>query len=189
MNGDKNTLFTDWVQAYTDTLYDWAYFRVSSVEDAEDLVQETFVAALKAYDNFQGKSRPKTWLFAILNNKISDYFKQKSKKGTRSLEELTAIQITDSEFDEKEHWASFSNKEIWDREEKQLLDNPEFLKVLDLCLQDLPHKWHSAISAKYFLQKEASEICQELEISATNYWQIIHRAKLLLKKCIEANWA
>jgi RNA polymerase sigma-70 factor (ECF subfamily) len=38
------------------------------------------------------------------------------------------------------------------------------------------------------LKKKTEAICQELEITASNYWQIVHRSKLLLKKCLELKW-
>lgn len=174
---------------YTDSLYTWALSKTSSIEIAEDLVQETFLSALVSYDNFQNNSSPKTWLLSILNNKIIDHYRKKSNNTisiSQSNEEETT-QFTDSLFDENGTWISHDINSVWD-DEKHLLDEPEFNIIMKQCMDDLPEKWRMAINSKYLLEKTAEEICQELGITTTNYWQVIHRAKLLLKKCIEKNW-
>ena len=66
----KRNEVSAWVNSYGDNLYTHAYFKTSSKEIAEDLVQETFVAAFQSYDKFKRESNPKTWLFSILKNKI-----------------------------------------------------------------------------------------------------------------------
>jgi DNA-directed RNA polymerase specialized sigma24 family protein len=75
----------------------------------------------------------------------------------------------------------------WD-EEKSMLDNEDFLAVMDKCIDDLPINWRIAVLSKYIAEKDTTEICQDLQISSSNYWQILHRSKVLLKKCIEALW-
>ncbi|MDT8410837.1 MAG: sigma-70 family RNA polymerase sigma factor [Vicingaceae bacterium] len=187
MNETKNSAvqITDWVNHYSDDLYSWAYHKTSNKELAEDLVQETFMAAFKGVDNFEGNSSPKTWLFRILNNKIIDYYRQKKNFNHTSIDENESIKNTDKLFDENGHWetpTSFSDKE------EHLLDNPDFNKILKKCIDILPENWAFAIRYKYIVDKSAVEICKELNISTSNYWQIIHRAKLQLKVCLEKNW-
>jgi DNA-directed RNA polymerase specialized sigma24 family protein len=69
-----------------------------------------------------------------------------------------------------------------------LLDNTEFIDVLTFCLNKLPDNWSSAIHLKYLEEKDGHKICQELGISSSNYWQILHRAKLQSRVCLEKNW-
>lgn len=185
----KQTTIKDWVIAHSDTLYTWALSKTSSIEIAEDLVQETFLAATVSYDKFQNKSNPKTWLFSILNNKIIDHYRKKSNAPSSldQLKEQKANQFTNSLFNENEKWNPSEMNSIWD-DEMNLLDDINFNKTMNFCMEDLPEKWRIAISSKYLLERTAEEICQELELTTTNYWQIIHRAKLLLKKCIEKHW-
>ena len=186
---EKNSTVKDWVLEYSDSLYTRALNRTSSVEIAEDLVQETFIAAFAGFDSFQNKSNVKTWLTSILNNKIIDHYRNKSigHQSLDQLEEEKAFQFTDSMFDMNGEWNSTNQNSIWE-DEKHLLDDEEFNATMKLCMDDLPVQWRLAISSKYLLEKETSEICQELGISTSNYWQIMHRAKLLLKKCIEMHW-
>jgi RNA polymerase sigma-70 factor (TIGR02943 family) len=180
----------EWVVQYSDVLYTRAYHKTSSKEIAEDLVQDTFLAAHLSYDTFNNLSTPKTWLFSILNYKIIDYYRLKSKKGTQSLDHMTeeqGLQMTAAMFDANGRWTNLEQNTIWENE-SHLLDNAEFTNTLTFCIGDLPEKWGLAIQMKYLFEKDAALVCQELEISQTNYWQIIHRAKLLLKKCIEKHW-
>jgi RNA polymerase sigma-70 factor (ECF subfamily) len=186
---NENEIIEDWINQYGDGLYSWAFHKTSSKEVAEDLVQDTFLSAFNSIDSFENRSNPKTWLFSILNNKIIDYYRKAARKFT-SIEtdsEKEGYQITESLFDNNQNWSPSGYEDVWDKE-KHLLDDPEFIKIFDGCLKDLPAKWNLAVLAKYRLGKEAVEICQELNITPSNYWQIIRRSKLLLKKCIEKQW-
>ena len=179
----------DWFHKYSDDLYGWAHHKTSSKEVAEDLFQETFLSAVKGLKNFQNKSNPKTWLFAILNNKIIDYYRKKAKSATVNDERLEHkyTDTTDSFFDSNQNW-KITGREVYWEEEVHLLDNDEFKKVMDHCVNVLPENWRLAVISKYILGQTATEICQELKVTQSNYWQIIHRAKVMLKKCIDYNW-
>lgn len=188
MTENINIQFTEWVNLYSDKLYSWAFHKTSNKEVAEDLVQETFLAAFKAIDNFKFDSQPHTWLFSILNNKIIDYYRKKSNNNhLNHLIENQATRFSDSLFDENGAWKSNEINSLWD-DEKHLLDDVEFNATMEFCMGELPQKWRATISAKYILEKDTSEICQEMKLTTTNYWQILHRAKIVLKNCIEKHW-
>ncbi|MBC5839153.1 sigma-70 family RNA polymerase sigma factor [Flavobacterium muglaense] len=182
--------FENWVNDFSDELYSWAFYKTTSKETAEDLVQETFLAAYHKIDSFEGKSQPKTWLFSILNNKVIDYYRKSAKttKQTFSLTENSGYELSDAVFTETGCWQNYDVNPIWDQE-VHLLDNSEFNIVMQECMQELPKKWKTALTSKYLSDKNTEAICQELEITTSNYWQIVHRAKLLVKKCLEINWA
>lgn len=186
---NSKTILENWVNQFSDELFSWALYKTSSKETAEDLVQETFLAAFHKIDTFQGKSQPKTWLFSILNNKVIDYYRLSARttKQNFSISENSGYELSDGLFNETENWKDNDINPIWDQEE-ELLDNPEFNNVMQGCMEDLPQKWKFAVTSKYLTDKNADEICQELEITTSNYWQIVHRAKLLLKKCLEMKW-
>ena len=63
-----------WIDEYSDMLYNFSITRVNDHELARDLVQDTFVSALKGLESFKGKSTVKTWLFSILKRKIIDHW-------------------------------------------------------------------------------------------------------------------
>jgi RNA polymerase sigma-70 factor (TIGR02943 family) len=183
---EKIKIIETWVNQYSDDLYSWALKKTRSRELAEDLVQDTFVASFKSFDSFEHRSNPKTWLIAILNNKIIDHYRKSNKMSFIS-SEVNSITLADSQFDKYNFWIDNDIHNFWNDEEK-LRDNEKFEEQLKSCLNDLPEKWNLALTYKYMTNKKASEICQELDITTTNYWQIVHRAKLLLKKCVETKW-
>ena len=172
-----------WVMLYADELFTWAMHKTSSKENAEDLVQETFIAAFKSLNNFEGKSNPKTWLFSILKNKIADHYRKLYR--THEHENISLNQF----FDGNERWILNQIPQNWNTaDEANLLDNAEFSSTLQRCIENLPETGKASILMKFIQEKESKSICQELQISTTNYWQIMHRTKLQLRKCLELNW-
>ncbi len=179
-----NSEVVEWVKQYTSDLYSWAYHKTSNAEMAQDLVQDTFVVAVEKIDKFERKSSVKTWLFSILNNKIVDFYRKKSKAHV-SLEGS----FMSTFFNEDGGWKNERKPQEWDNsDEEHLLDNDEFQSVLKRCMDALPENWSATVKLKYILQKKGDEICKELGVTSSNYWQMIHRAKLQLRACIEEKW-
>lgn len=182
----------EWVSLYADDLYRWALHKTNNKETSEDLVQETFLAAFKSIDKFKGKSQPKTWLFSIVNNKIMDYHRKLFRSAPLNQYQLSSKpegrDILENFFDSEGTWRPEAKPSEWHEMEGHLLDNSEFLIVLRCCMKELPGSWNSAIHLKYLEEKDGKLICQELGITSSNYWQILHRAKLQLRICIEKKW-
>ncbi len=179
-----------WVTSYSDKMYSWALYKTNSKETAEDLVQETFIAAFQSFEKFEEKSEPKTWLFGILNHKIADHFRKLYRQpvvneSDRNLE--AGNNFFDTFFDADGSWIKEQRPQSWP-DNSHLLDNTEFVKILQVCMKKLPSNWFAAINLKYLEEKKGEQICQELEITPTNFWQILHRAKLQLRKCLEVHW-
>jgi RNA polymerase sigma-70 factor (ECF subfamily) len=183
---EKTTFITTLVNSYSDELYSWANHKVSNKESAEDIVHDTFLAAFKSFDNLKNKEQAKTWLFSILNNKIIDFYRKNGKQKIYLESEMASEKRTNSLFDIKGSWEKRATDELWETE--NLLDNLNFIAVLKNCASSLPERWELVITSKYALGKKSTEICKDLDISTSNYWQIIHRAKLQLKICVEKNW-
>ena len=180
----KNNDLADWVTRFTDDLYKWAYHKTSSSEIAADLVQDTFLAAAEKIKSFKGDSSPKTWLFSILNHKIIDHYRKKVNQ---------TVNVDDQSFsgffDSNGSWEESRRPKDWhENDENHLLDDDEFQQVLEKCMEALPEKWNACVKLKYLAEKNGEEICQELGMTTSNFWQIIHRAKLQLRDCVEKNW-
>lgn len=187
---EKTEIIADWVNKHSEELFRWAYHKTMDRDIAMDLVQDTFLAAVQAYEAFQFNSSVKTWLFGILNNKITDYYRSaqyKRSKLTGSMDEPEATTAINGYFDKAGSWNHFTPLDPH-FEQVHLLDSLEFKQVMEDCVDELPHNWRLAILSKYYSEKTTEDICQELSVTTTNYWQMIHRAKLLLRKCIERNW-
>lgn len=175
---------SNWVESYTGELYSWAFYKTSDSETSRDLVQDTFLAALEKVESFKGESSPKTWLFSILNHKIIDYYRKQEKQPV-ALEDLSLSGF----FDTNGGWEENSKPNDWHEDnDEHLLDNPEFQSALQKCMGRLPLDWAMCMRLKYLEGMDGKDICQELKITAANFWQILHRAKLNLRKCIDISW-
>ena len=181
-----SSLITTWVNQYSDELYSWANHKINNKEQAEDIVQETFLSAYKSINSLKNKDHAKTWLFSILNNKIIDFYRKNGKQKIFTESEITSEKQTNSLFDSNGNWQDRSVDDFWG--EENLLDNINFIAVLKKCTDGLPQRWGMVITSKYTLGKKSSDICKDLDLTSSNYWQIIHRAKLQLKICVEKNW-
>ena len=171
----------NWVAQYGNYLFGFALKRVRDRSAAEELVQETFLAAIRSLDRFEGRSTVKTWLTGILKFKIIDHFRKSSR------EVLTGDDyIQDRQFKEDGTWGDLPAR--WKSDPQKLYEQGEFMNTLYRCLAKLTEK-----TATVFMRKEmdgyaTEEICKELGITATNCWVIMHRARSVLRKCLENNW-
>lgn len=181
---DKQHQVSEWVERYTDDLMSWAVLKLKDSEKAKDFVQETFLTAFDKFDQFKGDSHPKTWLIRILSNKILDHQRKLSRQKTYSSDDFSEPSF----FNENGSWKTNIHPDSWNHQEEHLLDNPEFLKVMKSCMQNLKSDWYQVITAFYFEKKKGKEICQDLNLSSSNYWQILRRGKLQLRSCLEKNW-
>ena len=163
---------------------------------AEDLVQDTFLSALKARGKFLGNASEKTWLTGILKNKIIDYYKKASTRYEKpGMDNSRAGANYDHFFSEEQngHWADEHGPGEWVLDSARtdmtsVTESKEFYVMFNRCMGKLPEKWAMAFSMKTLDETPSEEICKELGISSSNFWVIIHRAKLQLRECIEKNW-
>jgi RNA polymerase sigma-70 factor (ECF subfamily) len=170
-----------WVEQYGDALYRYARARLAGRELAEDLVQETFLAALQSLDRFQHRSSLRTWLFSILRHKIVDHYRR--GEADRSLPGPAPGH--DRFFTPGGHWAKAPSP--WKTPEEVLMDD-EFHAVLEGCLGDLPRSLARAFVLRELEEVEAAELCELLGLSPGNLRVRLHRARLLLRECLEKKW-
>lgn len=179
MSLDKKEKFIQQIESLLPDLLRWTISKIASKEDAEDIVQEVFIDAYQKIDSFEEKSSTKTWLFSILNHKIIDYYR---KKNTAKNKEENLSDIETILFQENGVWKKESQPTDWDSETE---DNEQLLEFLKYCINHLPETQIVILQYKYFSEKKSDEICAELGITKTNYWQILHRIRLQLRACIE----
>ncbi len=173
-----------WVNLYADILFNYAITRVNNHHIAKDLVQETFLSGLKGKDNFRGEASEKTWLISILKRKIIDHYRKiNSAKGKK---EVRMPFYQDGK--KKGSWLEENVPQTWGNEAEKKIENEELKTVLDLCIEALPNKHKMVFLLKTQQNFASEEICNELDITSSNLWVIIHRARLQLRECIENNW-
>ena len=177
-----------WVNAHADYLYAFAISRINDEEQARDLVQDTFLAALEKAENFEGKSSERTWLTAILKNKIIDVYRKKSS-GLKNIEIKVAEEEQEDFFDrDSGHWVFEHGPKEFGIEDKDHIINKEFEQILQKCLQKLPVLWKAVFTMKHIEEEPTDTICAELKVTSSNFWVIIHRAKLNMRACLQKNW-
>ena len=174
-----------WVDHYGDYLYRFALSRLHDKAAAEDLVQETFLAALPARKNFKGRSSVATWLAGILKHKIIDHFRKESRNQPVEDVEPFAANL-ENLFDEKGKWKIRPSK--WSANPTELYEQKEFMKILELCLSELSSRMARVFTLREMEELSTKEICKVFNISATNCWVILYRARMLLRRCLEINW-
>jgi RNA polymerase sigma-70 factor (TIGR02943 family) len=179
-----------WVDDHGDVLYRFALARLRNSATAEDLVQETLLAAFKAKDRFEGRASVRSWLVGILKNKIIDFFRKRSRETSFSDLEFMRGELGDRMKASAlmgEHWIAEQGPREWASPEDSL-SRAEFWGVLRSCADKLPDK-----IAGVFLMREvdgvaSEEICEVFNISPNNFWVMLHRARLALRQCLELNW-
>jgi RNA polymerase sigma-70 factor (ECF subfamily) len=182
---------TVWVDAHGDYLYSFALSRVRDQWLAEDLVQDTLLAAMQAKNPFSERSSERTWLCGILKHKIIDHFRKSSRE----------VELTDEEADMssydylfreegiwKGHWTAEARPAQWNENPEKVLEHHEFRGILTHCLGELPERVANCFTLREMDGLQASEICRILGVSPNNFWVMMHRARLHLRRCIDFNW-
>ena len=182
-----------WVDNYADYLYTYALMRINDEDEARDLVQETFLSALNAQNSFKGEASEKTWMVSILKRKVIDLYRKNAVRKEQSFEESEQYKVAYGHYFTEEgfipgEWHKQNAPKEWNIPETSNLEKNEFRKILAVCLSKLPKAWSSVFTLKHIDEESSEEICKELEISPSNYWVILHRAKLQMRECIEKNW-
>lgn len=177
----------EWVNIHADYLYAYAVARVNDEELARDLVQETFLAALERLDKFEGRSSERTWLTAILKHKVLDVYRKKS--GASSFVRVDGVAEDHDHFEAGNgHWKEEHLPRAFGIEQYDELANKEFENILRQCMKKLPALWFSVFTMKHMDELKTEVICGQLKLSPSNFWVIIHRAKVNLRACLQKNW-
>lgn len=165
-------------------MYSYTIQRVNNREKAQDIVQDTFLAALKAKKNYNGDASERTWLIAILKRKIIDYYRKSNSKKGKAEVRMNYINTDEQEGDWLEERVADHKGSNADFD----LDNSDLANTLEDCIDALPTKQAAVFRMKTLQEMDSQDICNELNISSSNLWVIIHRARVQLMECMEINW-
>lgn len=179
-----------WVNEHGAYLYNYALTQVRDQHIVEDLVQETFLAALRAHGSFKGRSSVRTWLTGILKHKIIDYLRRRYRELPES---ASSLPYEDEELfrtkgDFVDHWRrEVGPKEpVFDPGEE--IDRREFWSIIERCLERLPERLKIAFTLREISGLDTEEICKDLEVTTTNLWVMLHRARMQVRRCLELQW-
>jgi RNA polymerase sigma-70 factor (ECF subfamily) len=181
----------EWVKNYADYLYNHAMYRTRNSALSEDLVQDTFVSAFKGKDNFKGTASEKTWLVTILKNKIIDHYRKASTRKQINVSQLgdKADYFFDTATEDGDNSSGKGPRpNLAQSEGLNLTEQNELNQILFSCFDKLPEKWGEISKMKLVDDATTEEITEAFNISKSNFWVILHRAKLQLRECLQHNW-
>ena len=168
----------------------YAIARLRDPALAEDAVQETLAAALEALSRFEGRSSLRTWLIAILRNKMSDLMRDRQRLVFAELkdadEEGSALDL-ESLFDGQGRWQESRRPKAWEDPESAL-ERQGFWKVFRECLAPLPPRTAEVFALREVLGEPIETICKNLAITPTNCCVMLYRARMRLRTCLEERW-
>lgn len=177
----------DTLPQHRPALFRYALLHLRDADQAEDAVQETLLAALRTDGGFAERSTLRTWLIGILKHKIADQQRRGSRE-TRLFEPDQAAADEDIEEDLFNAEGSWQSPPMaWSHPEKSL-EQEEFWQIYEWCQQNLPERQGRVFMLRELVGLEPEEICEELSLSANNYWVTLHRARLRLRVCLETRW-
>jgi RNA polymerase sigma-70 factor (ECF subfamily) len=175
---------TAWVDRHGDMLYRYALARLRDPEAAEEVVQETFVAALRAVEQYSGKGAEGAWLLGILKRKIVDQVRRRSRPDSAAGGDADA-DPSRTLFDAKGNWRADA-RFCWNRPDASL-EREEFWDAFRRCLERLPRRQADVFALRELDELDTEEICKGLQITASNLWVLLHRARLYLTRCMQSH--
>ncbi len=179
VNDANQITLSNWVDEHADALYRFALSRVKDEHAIEDVLQETFLAALRGQHSFQGNAKVRTWLIAILRLKIIDYYRHQAKQ--RAAQREQAAQLEEREFRAKALTA-------WNCEPTNTLESDEFWSTFRTCLEKLPSSLARAFMLREMDGCSPGTICEILNITSENLAVRMFRARTALRDCLDKHW-
>lgn len=177
-----------WLDAHGNALYRYALSRLRDEHKAEEAVQETLVSALQARDRFTGDASVRTWLIGILKHKILDQYRRELREVSLDDSEVSSgddDDIIDRSFSHDGHWS----KAVADWGDPEMaLENQQFWAVLEFCLDNMPERHSKVFMMREFLETSTEDICAQLSITPVNLWKLFHRARLMLRACMDRHF-
>ena len=178
-------LSNGWVDSHADYLFNFAVGQLRDPIVAEDLVQETFLAAVKSQNNFSGRSSERTWLVGILRHKINDHLRRHCREQARRVDPLP---INDEEHrEESVLWLHDIAAEC--QLPSRRMELGEFRESLELALGKLPPRLAQVFQLYAVEERSNREVCEQLDISERNLWVMLHRGRVQLRKHLSEWWS
>lgn len=182
-----------WVDDHGDFLFSFAMLRLRNRTTAQDVVQETFLAALKSHRQPSSLDEQRAWLVGILKHKIYDCYRRQAREPS-----FTDLSVGLTDEDEAIHfqenglsagtWSPVGEPMDWSASSVPSRDRSAFWASFRRCLAKLPHQSAQAFMLREMDDLATAEMCGLLGITENNLWVILHRARLALRHCLEKNW-
>lgn len=188
MTENLSTGSQQWIEEHGDYLYRFALARVRNPDVAEDLVQETFLAALQGTYHETGPTAERRWMIGIIKHKIIDHIRRSIREPALN-HDHPDHHATEEDFLSDGRWkpetAAFHQ---WPEKPDGLLDRKQFRDALAACLDRLPPRAAQIFTLREMDEIELDEICRLLGLTQTNLGVILHRARKQLRNCLAGRY-
>lgn len=178
--------FEDELAVFRSDMLRFARLQLRDDYAAEEVVQDTFVLAFDNLIKFDHRAQLKTWVYSILRNKIIDFIKIRAHRQFREVSSIEELSV-DPYFDENGGWLEETRPSDWGDPERSF-ENAQFWQIFQHCLNRLPENTARVFMMREMLGFDTKEICQELAISLSNCWVVLHRARIALQLCLNERW-
>ncbi len=189
--GDDSA-FNDLVSRHHGALIRMAMGHVADREVAEEVVQDTWMAVIEGLDRFEGRSSLRTWIFGILIHKAKD-------RGVREKRHTTfsAFESFDDDHDEAVDPSRFQQSGEWvghwafppqpwdDQTPEKLLASQQAVNAMQRAIEALPANLKDVLILRDVEGVEAKEVCAMLNITETNLYVRLHRARERVRAAVE----
>ncbi|SHO56098.1 RNA polymerase factor sigma-70 [Vibrio quintilis] len=186
----------DFIESLRKQMVKFAILQIQDEHLAEDAVQEAIISAYQNIDKFERQAALKTWIFAILKNKLIDLLRK--EKRTTAASQLESGHCSDGYcgneeglmeqlFNKNGHWHKHERPVKWQQPDSGI-ESEHFWRVFETCLNALPERYGRLFMMREFLELESTEICHNETISVNHLNVTLYRARLRLRECLENNW-
>ena len=178
------------IESHRSYMLRFALAKLRDSHQAEEVVQEALLAALDGAGGFSGQSSLRTWLTSILKFKIIDFQRRLISERAHFAVAPEDDDSADPEwmermFDNTGHWSPRLGE--WANPDGAL-EQKQFFDVFERCMDKLPKAAGRVFFKREVMGVETDEICKDEDISASNCWVMLHRARLALRECLDHNW-
>jgi RNA polymerase sigma-70 factor (TIGR02943 family) len=174
-----------WVEEYHDLLFRYALARFRDADLAEEKTQETFLAALKLRDKFQGLASERTWLVSILKRRICDHFRRISRD--KQFTETVSRDCLWYHASESGGMHAETSR-TWISDPSMAYEQKEFLMIIKHALSELPGRLAQAFILREVIELTSQEVCECMGISVGNLHVMLHRARKHLRQEMRLRW-
>lgn len=185
ISDNANAVATNWVESHGDYLFNFAIGQVCDTNVAEDLVQETFLAALKSQNNFSGRCSERTWLVSILRHRLYDHLRKTCRERAVRAEPLPSHEDGEA-FDESMLW--IHQIAVESTSPSKRIELAEFREHLERAMGKLPPRIAQVFQLYAVEERPNAEVCAQLNISESNLWVMLHRARKQLRTELDGWW-
>jgi len=166
--GDKRAC-AECIDRHSAGVYRLALRMVSDPQEAEDIVQETFLAALKSAKGFKGRSSAYTWLCSIAYHKVADHYRRQSRERKRMVSGIDVDTVDDTENPGRQP------------QPDSLIESAETRQVVNEALAKLPWDYRQVLILKYVEEMSVAEISQIMDRSPKSIEGLLTRSRKALQ--------